>query len=80
LCLTSELNYPGINGIETSNPFWSMSGSLRYSTPTDDAFKVKENMSCDIEGRRPYTDAHCGIKDSTKSFQNILRIYRLTEM
>jgi hypothetical protein len=46
-----------------------MSGSLRYGTPTDDAFHVKENMSCDIEGRRTYTDAYSEIKASIKSFQ-----------
>jgi hypothetical protein len=62
-----ELNYPGTNGIETSYPFRSMTWSLRFGTPTDDIFKVKESMSYDIEGRWVYTDAYCKIKASTKS-------------
>jgi hypothetical protein len=42
LCLKSELDYFGTNGIETSYPIWSMSWSLRFGTLTDNTFKVKK--------------------------------------
>jgi len=78
LCLTSELDYPGTNGIETSYPFWSMSLSLRFGTPTDNTFKVKK-IPCPATTKE---EEHtlmltAKLRLVQNPFKNVLRIYQL---